>query len=45
MQVIRQIIDRKNIKSIFVPEEFGNKVEIIILPLKEEKKYRPNLKR
>jgi len=38
MQVIRQIVDRKNIKSIFVPEEFGNKVEIIVLPLKEEKK-------
>ena len=38
MQVIRQIVDRKSIKAIFVPEEFGTKVEIIILPLKEEQK-------
>ena len=37
MQVIRQIVDRRNIKSIFVPEEFGHKVEIIVLPLKEKK--------
>ena len=38
MQAVRQIVDRKDIKSIFVPEEFGDKVEIIVLPLKEEKK-------
>lgn len=38
MQVVRQIVDRKSIKSVFVPEEFGDKVEIIILPLNEEKK-------
>jgi len=33
MQVIRQIVDRKNIKSVFVPEEFGDRVEIIVLPV------------
>ena len=38
MQVVRQIVERKNIKSIFVPEEFGDMVEVIVLPLKEEKK-------
>ena len=37
MQVVRQIVERKNIKSIVVPEEFGDMVEVIVLPLKEEK--------
>lgn len=37
MQVIRRIIDRKDIQAIFVPEYFGDKVEIIVLPL--EKKH------
>ncbi len=33
MQIIRKIVDRKNIKAIAVPEEFGEKVEVIILPV------------
>ncbi len=37
MQVVRKIVKRKSIKSIFVPEEFGDRVEIIVLPLKREK--------
>jgi len=37
MQVIRKIVKRECIKSIFVPEEFGDRVEIIVLPLKQEK--------
>lgn len=37
MQVIRKIVKRESIKSIFVPEEFGDRVEIIVLPLKQEK--------
>ena len=37
MQVIRQIVDRKSIKTVFVPEEFGDRVEVIVLSLKEEK--------
>ena len=37
MQVIRKIVDRRNVKSVFVPEEFGDRVEIIILPMKQEK--------
>jgi len=37
MQAIRKIVKRESIKSIFVPEEFGDRVEIIVLPLKREK--------
>lgn len=37
MQVIRKIVKRESIKSIYVPEEFGDRVEIIVLPLKREK--------
>ena len=37
MQVVRKIVKRESIKSIFVPEEFGDRVEIIVLPLKREK--------
>lgn len=33
MQAVRQIVDRKSITSVDVPEEFGERVEIIILPL------------
>ncbi len=39
MQIIRKIVDRKNIQAIAVPEEFGEKVEIIVLPLDTRKKY------
>ena len=37
-QFIRQIVDRKSIKSVFVPEEFGEMVEIIVLPIMKAKK-------
>ncbi|RZB29778.1 MAG: hypothetical protein SRB1_02058 [Desulfobacteraceae bacterium Eth-SRB1] len=37
MQVVRKIVKRESIKSIFVPEKFGDRVEIIVLPLKREK--------
>ncbi len=37
MQVVRKIVKRKSIKSIFVPEEFGDRVEIIVFPLKRKK--------
>ena len=33
MQVVRQIVDRKSITSVHVPEEFGDRVEIIVLSL------------
>lgn len=33
MLAVRQIVDRKSITSIDVPEEFGERVKIIILPL------------
>ena len=42
MQVIRKIVKRESIKSIFVPEEFGDRVEIIVLPLKQEKTLSAN---
>lgn len=35
MQVIRKIVERANIKVISVPEEFGDTVEIIVLPVRE----------
>ena len=38
MDALRQIVDRKSITSVRVPEEFGDQVEIIILPIREEKK-------
>ena len=37
-QVIRQIVDRKSITSVFIPEDFGEFVEIIVFPAKKEKK-------
>jgi len=33
MQIIRQIVERESIRGVTVPEEFGAKVQIIILPL------------
>ena len=36
MQVIRKIVKRESIKSISVPEEFGDRVEIIVLPVSYE---------
>ena len=38
MQAIRKVIDRKIIKTLNIPENYGDKVEIIILPYKEKKK-------
>jgi hypothetical protein len=43
-QVIRQIVDRKSITSVFIPEDFGDFVEIIIFPAKKEKKFLLNPK-
>jgi len=39
MQVVRKIVKRENIKSIFVPEEFGDRVEVIILPVTYEQNH------
>ncbi len=33
MQAIRQIVKRESIKSVFIPEELGENVEIRILPI------------
>ncbi|QTA79195.1 Uncharacterized protein dnl_14490 [Desulfonema limicola] len=38
MQVIRKIIDRKDIHTIIVPDDFGDKLEVIVLPFKTDKK-------
>ena len=38
MEVIRQIVERKSITSVFIPEEFGDQVEIIVLPIKKTQK-------
>ena len=38
MEVIRQIVERKSITSVFIPEEFGDQVEIIVLPIKKIQK-------
>lgn len=35
-QVIRQIVDRKNITSVFIPEDFGEFVELIVFPAKKK---------
>lgn len=37
MRAVRQIVDRKSITSVHVPEDFGDQVEVIILPLKKER--------
>lgn len=33
MQYIRKVVDRISITSVCVPEEFGDKVEIIVIPV------------
>ncbi len=33
MQAIRQIVKRESIKVVYVPEEFGDNVEILVLPM------------
>ncbi|MDY0223574.1 MAG: hypothetical protein RBR67_20810 [Desulfobacterium sp.] len=38
MEVIRQIVEKKSITSVFIPEEFGDQVEIIVLPIKKIQK-------
>lgn len=38
MEVIRQIVERKSITSVFIPEEFGDQVEIIVMPIKKTQK-------
>ena len=38
MEVIRQIVEKKSITSVFIPEEFGDQVEIIVLPIKKYRK-------
>lgn len=35
MQVIRQIVDREKIDQISVPDSYGRRVKVIILPLPE----------
>ena len=37
MQVVRKIVKRENIKSISIPEDFGDMVEVIVLPIAPEK--------
>ena len=39
MQVVRKIVKRESIKSVFVPEEFGDRVEIIVLPVSYEQEH------
>ena len=39
MQVVRKIVKRESIKSVFVPEEFGDRVEIIVLPVSYEQDH------
>ena len=39
MQVIRKIVKRESMKSVFVPEEFGDRVEIIVLPVSYEQDH------
>ena len=36
MQAIRQIVKRESIKSVLVPESFGENVEIVVLPVLRE---------
>ena len=38
MQAIKKIVNRTAIKAIDIPEEYGDKVEIIVLPLEEKEK-------
>jgi hypothetical protein len=39
MQAVRKIVKRESIKSVFVPEEFGDRVEIIVSPVSYEQNY------
>lgn len=39
MRVVRKIVKRESIKSVFVPEEFGDRVEIIVLPVLSEQDH------
>ncbi len=36
MQAIRQIVDREQLPNLSIPFSYGQKVEIIILPLAEQ---------
>ncbi len=44
MQAIRQIVKRESIKSVFVPEEFGENVEVLILPIDKTQKSKRDSK-
>ncbi len=44
MQGIRQIVKRESIKSVFVPEEFGENVEILVLPIDKTAKIESDSK-
>ena len=35
MEVIKRIVSRKNFRAYNIPDSFGNKAEIIILPYRE----------
>ncbi len=37
MEVIKRIVSRKNFRIYNIPESFGEKAEVIILPYQEEK--------
>ncbi len=44
MQAIRQVVRRESIKSVFVPEEFGENVEILVLPIDKTAKIESDSK-
>ncbi len=44
MQAIRQVVKRESIKSVFVPEEFGENVEILVLPIDKTAKLEKDSK-
>ena len=33
LQAVRQVVARKDIASVHIPEEFGEQVELIVLPV------------
>ena len=37
MEVIKRIVSRNNFRTYNIPESFGEKAEVIILPYQEEK--------
>jgi hypothetical protein len=44
MQAIREVLDREALKNYVVPTEFGNKFEMILVPIEnEELKIENNL--